>query len=215
MNFIYVPVVVPQMMPILQTPQQIPDLSDYCQCSLPYPGASETRALIDKHPLSPQKDMNLQSTKAADPQLEEIKEKQKRPQLDPIPRKHKKKSQILQRLSSLCSASTILSDIDHILDPEEVVIQATPKQYQAPNRTPNSMRSRYIGVSYKSGKYNAYIVAEGRKTYICGTTDEETSARYYDYCAIHLHRLAATTNFSYTKRQLVEMCTSGDIYSSF
>ncbi|CAI2383725.1 unnamed protein product [Moneuplotes crassus] len=203
----------PQLIPIVQAAQMIPDISAYCQCSFMDPECASSRVLFDKRADKPKQEFTpsekctAENSKEVTPETINFDRKISKLDLVAIPRKHKARGKILQRLSSLCSDSKILSEIENIPDSDEFIIRATSKS-QASEGANQTMRSRYIGVCHKNGMYNSYIVANGKKTYICGTRDEELSARYYDYCAILLHGRLATTNFSYTKRQLVEILTS-------
>ncbi|CAI2383739.1 unnamed protein product [Moneuplotes crassus] len=216
MRCVFVPFI-PQMTPIVQVAQQIPDLNHYCQCNNENFGCASSRALIDHKDGLSKKELPSPSYKLiekticeADTKVSGSNNQLMKLKIADLPRKHKSKSKIIQRLSSLSSESKILKEIKGISNLNEIIFKATPKSH-ASQSTSQRMRSRYIGVCHKNGMYNAYIVANGKKTYICGTKNEEITARYYDYCAILLHGKAATTNFSYTKRQLMEMLRSGGI----
>ncbi|CAI2387089.1 unnamed protein product [Moneuplotes crassus] len=217
MGWLHMPILVPLMMPVLQGAQEIPDISTYCQCGRVSLKETSSKVSADNNGFKMKKkkfdssSSNINEHSREDSlRVIEPETKQSKLQIADLPRKHKRKSRILQRLSSISSDSTILKEIEHISNPDEVVMLATSKSQTSKGASPR-MRSRYIGICHKNGMYNAYIVANGKKTYICGTRDEELSARYYDYCAILLHGKTATTNFSYTKRQLMEMLVSGDI----
>ncbi len=107
---------------------------------------------------------------------------------------------------------SILKELEDLTNPDEYVIKPTAKADNPKSRL-TRMRSKYIGVSHKNGTFNSYIVIDGKKTYICGTTCEEKSARYYDYIAILYHGKAATTNFKYTLRDLILMLTEGKVWT--
>ncbi|CAI2383904.1 unnamed protein product [Moneuplotes crassus] len=218
MNCTFIPIITPQMFPIIQKPQQIPHISAYCQCGQLNPGRSLTKTQTSENATKKKQEPCLPRTKRIRSYNETNTESSnsemqlKKVRLTDLPRKQNRKNKVLQRLSSLGSGSKIFQEIESISNPEEVIIKASAKCQTA--RTEGlGMRSKYIGVCHKKGMYNAYIVANGKKTYICGTKNEEITARYYDYCAILLHGRAATTNFSYTKRQLMEMLASERICS--
>ena len=72
----------------------------------------------------------------------------------------------------------------------------------------------YRGVSLNGKKWQVMIMGTSKKNYFGGLTCEVEAARFYDKLAIVSKGLAATTNFSYSKSQILEVLEEADYLAS-
>lgn len=76
---------------------------------------------------------------------------------------------------------------------------------KAENRGGSDRRSTFIGVSKNGPSWQALISIRKKKTYIGTYETELEAAQAFDFNLILLNGLAAKTNFSYTKEDIVAM----------
>ena len=69
----------------------------------------------------------------------------------------------------------------------------------------SNRRSHYTGVFKNGGNRQALISIQKRKTYIGTYTNKLEAAKVFDFYSILLNGITATTNFDYTKMDIVEM----------
>ena len=83
--------------------------------------------------------------------------------------------------------------------------EATAKSSNGLYNGISNRRSRYLGVSKNNLRFQTLINIRNRKQYIRTYCDEIEAAIAYDFYAIALKKIRATTNFSYDNDMLVNM----------
>lgn len=116
--------------------------------------------------------------------------------------KPKKKLLLQQRIDT--KRPKILKSLELVNNEGATLINARTKA--APRNTTNSSRrSNFIGVFKNGPNWQALISINKKKTYIGTYATEEEAAKAFDYHSILLHNLTATTNYSYNKRQILQL----------
>ena len=90
------------------------------------------------------------------------------------------------------------------IDDSKVIITGKPKNKAQKIKTSNR-HSQYRGVSLNGKKYQVMIIGSIKKKYFGGFSCEKDAAILYDKLSILTNGLAAKTNFSYTKSELLCM----------
>uniref|UniRef100_A0A7S3J5K1 AP2/ERF domain-containing protein n=1 Tax=Euplotes harpa TaxID=151035 RepID=A0A7S3J5K1_9SPIT len=94
----------------------------------------------------------------------------------------------------------IIASLDKIKEEDEVVIQSIPRVYTGSKRGSN-----FRGVSVNGKKWQVMVMGFGKKRYYGGIKDENEAAKLYDKYAILTQGVGAKTNFSYTKKQMLDI----------
>lgn len=105
-------------------------------------------------------------------------------------------SQNIARLYNILSKHQCLS---------EWIIRPYKKSRASNSKRVSKRRSKYIGVTRNSRNYQALIVINGKKTYIGSYESELEAAKVFDWYSILLHAKKATTNFSYSGDDIVNL----------
>ena len=123
-------------------------------------------------------------------------------EMDSSEPKQKKKLLLQQRIEN--KRPKILRSLELVNNESVTLINARTKA--APRNTTNSSRrSNFIGVFKNGPNWQALISINKKKTYIGTYATEEVAAKAFDYHSILLHNLTATTNYSYNKRQILQL----------
>ena len=102
--------------------------------------------------------------------------------------------------------SILLSKIKRVSDERKVVIHKKKKSTARVRLS--TRRSHYTGVFKNGDNWQALISIYKRKTYIGTYTSEIEAAKMFDFYSILLNNLTASTNFDYTKKDILEMIES-------
>ncbi|CAI2379125.1 unnamed protein product [Moneuplotes crassus] len=108
---VFIPITTSQMLPIIQEPQQIPDISAYCKCGLLNTGRFLTKTQTNANVVKKKQEPCLPRTKRIRSYNETNTESSnseiqlKNVRLTDLPRKQKRKNRVFQRLSSFGSVN--------------------------------------------------------------------------------------------------------------
>ena len=117
--------------------------------------------------------------------------------------KRSKKKLLLQKIDFERQLSKLQADLAMIPTSSSEIITSRTKSIRSDDFS--IRRSQYIGVSRNGPSWQALIAIKKRKTYIGTYDDQDEAARAFDFYSMLLHSLTAKTNFSYTKREVLDM----------
>ena len=101
---------------------------------------------------------------------------------------------------------TLLSTIKRVTNENKVVVHG--KRKSTAKVRVSSRKSHYTGVFKNGDNWQALISIQKRKTYIGTYASELKAAKAFDFYSILLNNLTASTNFDYTKKDILEMIES-------
>ena len=101
---------------------------------------------------------------------------------------------------------TLLSTIKRVTNENKVVVHG--KRKSTAKVRVSSRKSHYTGVFKNGDNWQALISIQKRKTYIGTYASELEAAKAFDFYSILLNNLTASTNFDYTKKDILEMIES-------
>ena len=113
------------------------------------------------------------------------------------------KRRLLDTIDFQQNIEALLSTIKRVTNEGKVVVHG--KRMSTARLLLSSRRSHYTGVFKNGDNWQALISIQKRKTYIGTYTNELEAAKVFDFYSILLNGITATTNFDYTKMDIVEM----------
>lgn len=117
--------------------------------------------------------------------------------------KRSKKKLLLQKINFEPKLEKLVSDLESLPAQCDEVITG---RHKSTRRVDESYRrSNFIGVSKNGPSWQALIAINKRKTYIGTYDNENAAAKAFDFYSLLLHSLTAKTNFSYKKKEILEM----------
>ena len=116
------------------------------------------------------------------------------------------KRRFLDTIDFDLNISILLSKIKRVTDESKVIIHKKKKSTARVRLS--TRRSHYTGVFKNGDNWQALISIYKRKTYIGTYTSEIEAAKMFDFYSILLNNITASTNFDYTKKDILEMIES-------
>ena len=113
------------------------------------------------------------------------------------------KRRLLDTIDFQQNIEALLSTIKRVTNEGKVVVHG--KRKSTARLLLSNRRSHYTGVFKNGDNWQALISIQKRKTYIGTYTNELEAAKVFDFYSILLNGITATTNFDYTKMDIVEM----------
>jgi len=98
----------------------------------------------------------------------------------------------------------LYESLEKVENPDRVLISSKKKLNYRAEKVSNR-RSRYTGVFKNGSKWQALIAIKMKKTYIHTYADEKEAAKAFDLMSILMKKYLATTNFDYTKRDILDL----------
>ncbi|CAI2384709.1 unnamed protein product [Moneuplotes crassus] len=112
--------------------------------------------------------------------------------------------------------SLLYQQLEAVEDPLITIVGRKPKIAASRSNGRSHRRSRFTGVFKNTVRWQALIDILGNKTYISTHSTEQEAARAYDLMSLLLKGLRASTNFNYSKNDVLELFTSlADIVRKF
>ena len=113
------------------------------------------------------------------------------------------KRRFLDTIDFQSFVETLLLTIKRVTNENKVVVHG--KRKSTARVRMSNRRSHYTGVFKNGDNWQALISIQKRKTYIGTYTNELEAAKVFDFYSILLNNITATTNFDYTKKDIIEM----------
>ncbi|CAI2384150.1 unnamed protein product [Moneuplotes crassus] len=98
----------------------------------------------------------------------------------------------------------LAESLSHLPSDEEIAINKRAKTRKT-HIGDDFRGSKYIGVSKNGGAWQVYIIINKSKKYVGCYKSKLQAAAIYDKLAINFHGKKAKTNFSYTKREVLQI----------
>ena len=121
--------------------------------------------------------------------------------LEPASVRRTQKRLILENFDFNRQAENLTGILEDLPNSNDEII--SPKRKNIRRRDESSKRSNYIGVTKNGPNWQSLISINRRKTYIGTYITQDEAARAFDIYSLLLHGLKASTNFPYTKAEIL------------
>ena len=113
------------------------------------------------------------------------------------------KRRFLDTIDFQQNIAALLSTIKRVANENKMIVHG--KRKSTARARMSNRRSHYTGVFKNGDNWQALISIQKRKTYIGTYASELEAAKVFDFYSILLNNITATTNFDYTKKDIIEM----------